>query len=51
MQSMFTSSIIFIKHAELKKMDEKWLDGITEAPAFCYCPEKYKKEENLLFFG
>ena len=26
MQTMFTLNIIFIKHAELKEMDEKWLD-------------------------
>ena len=25
MQTMFTPNIIFIKHAELKEMDEKWL--------------------------
>ena len=28
MEPMFTPNIIFIKHAELKEMDEKWLEEV-----------------------
>ena len=40
---LFTPNIIFIKHAELKEMDEKLL---LKRSAFRYCPEKYKIKRN-----
>ena len=47
MQTMFTPNIIFIKHSELKEMDEKLLGR----SAFRYCPEKHEIKRKFTFFS